>query len=48
MKSPTLESQAYSGDGVLRYRAGDLLIDLGRQRVTRVDEVIELPTNPRR
>lgn len=42
MKSPTLEPRAQSGE-TLCYRTDDLLIDLGRQRVTRADEVIALP-----
>jgi TolB-like protein/DNA-binding winged helix-turn-helix (wHTH) protein len=43
MKSPTPEPQALPPEAATRYRAGDLLIDLGRQRVTRADEVIALP-----
>lgn len=43
MTSPKPEPQALSPETAPRYRAGDLLIDLGRQRVTRADEVIALP-----
>lgn len=42
-KAQTSESPATAAGTPPRYRAGDLLIDLGRQRVTRGDEVIALP-----
>lgn len=40
---PTHDSQALRAQAVSHYRAGDLLIDVGRQRVMRDDRTIALP-----